>query len=692
MVPCRALRMVAILNVSRNNLEFSIERDDFMIHRPVFCAFFAAILAAGTLLASPAAANTSAFSAIPGSARPVAGVSLGDFRSARMTVEVVLIPRNQPQMDALLTRVSNPNGSAYQQWLPKGRFNALFAPSSAESAAVASYLRANGLSVQQSSSPFLLRAVGSSSAVANAFRTSLRTYRSRSGITYFSNVSAVQLPAALAPGILGVIGLSSTVRMQPQIKHSMSARQRGSPAVVSCEAPYPTVAQLFGYYVNGINFPFGYGGGPGCNGLSPSQINSMYGAPNLGARAQGAGANLAVFELAGYQHSDIVAWTTQFYGAGYTPPLVDINVDGGPLDPVCPSGDTCASGYSGDAEVDADIQMQLAVSPAAQHILVYNAPNDDTGQTSLDELVQIASDDTADVVSSSWSVCENDAGAAYAEAENTTFEQMALQGQSMFGAEGDTGAFSCIRSDGSTGLAVLDPPAQPWVTSVGGTSFETFNPDTIANPSYPAGIESVWNTGDLCNQSANEDGFPGTAWCGATGAGGGGNSQFWGAPLYQHTPGIANAYTTYGNGTTQCVLAANGTQCRSVPDVSANADEYTPYAEYCTANAGTPGSDCGFTANQTPPGWFGDGGTSLSSPIWSAIIADRDSFNGHRTGNANNLLYILFHLNAHAYFHDITGVAQSTNNNGFFPTTPGYDLATGLGTPKMRNIITGEMY
>ena len=102
-------------------------------------------------------------------------------------------------------------------------------------------------------------------------------------------------------------------------------------------------------------------------------------------------------------------------------------------------------------------------------------------------------------VSSSWAVCEQDVSASYVQAENVVFEQMAAQGQSMFGAEGDTGAFSCIRSDGTTGLAVLDPPSQPWVTSVGGTSFENFNPGASTSPSYPTGRETVWNYLNLCN-------------------------------------------------------------------------------------------------------------------------------------------------------------------------------------------------
>jgi hypothetical protein len=45
------------------------------------------------------------------------------------------------------------------------------------------------------------------------------------------------------------------------------------------------------------------------------------------------------------------------------------------------------------------------------------------------------------------------------------------------------------------------------------------------------------------------------------------------------------------------------------------------------------------------------------------------------------------------YFHDITGIGplqQAATNNGLFPTTPGYDEATGIGTPNMAAIITGS--
>ena len=464
----------------------------------------------------------------------------GRYSSPRMSIEVALAPRNQAALNSQLAAVYNPRSSEHDHWLAKGQFDARYAPSHAATAAVASYLRSSGLAVQKSASPFLVTAVGSSQRVAAAFRTTLSTYRDNHGIRYFANSSAVRLPSKLAPGVLGVIGLTNTVREHSMIRRidnviRPAGKPTGSPS--SCEAPYPTRAQLYAAVNQGTSFPFGYGGGPGCNGLTPSQDNSIYGAPHAGPRGKGAGVNLAVFELAAYQHSDIATWAHTFYGPSYTPPLRDINVDGGPLGTFCPSGDTCFPGYDGDIEVDADIQMQLAISPDARNILVYNAPNDETGQTELDEYTQIAKDDRADVVSSSWSVCEQDVSAGYAQAENEIFEQMALQGQSMFGAEGDTGAFSCIRSDGSTGLAVLDPPSQPWVTSVGGTSLESYNPGTNPHPSYPAaGDETVWNVDNLCNTSASEGGQPGLFWCGATGAGGGGSSLYWGRPSTSTAP------------------------------------------------------------------------------------------------------------------------------------------------------------
>ncbi len=628
----------------------------------LFFAFAASFSFSATQIFPASAAST--YTALSGSymAPPPQAQVLGHHAgNAQLSISMLLQPSNQTQLDNLLIAINNPASNQYHQWLSPAQFNAQFAPSGTAIAQVQNFLQTAGLKVSASSTPFLVHATGTTPQVETAFHTSIIDYRAK-GQTFYQNSTAAQIPSSLNNTVVGVVGLSNAAHAHP---HYITTRQ---------------AAQIQGKAV-----PH-YGAGPGGSGLTPSQIASLYDATNvykLGRRGQGAGATLAVFELSGYTPADITTYEHQFFGAAENVPLVDINVDGGPITPACPSGDQCnpANDFSGDVEVEADIEMQIAIAPKASRILVYNAPNDFQGITTIDEYFKIAQDDAADVISSSWGLCEADAGFAQARSEFFAFAQMALQGQSIFSASGDTGAYDCLRGSGNTGLFPDDPSSQPFVTAVGGTSFETFDPGTDPTPAYPQGVESVWNVGDLCNGSAT-----GLVFCANLGAGGGGVSTFWGRPFYQSGPGVISSLSQKSP---FCQVAFPGQYCREVPDVSANADEFTPYAEYCTGNPSTNSTCATFSSSLTPPGWFGIGGTSLSSPLWSGIIGLWDSVNGFRFGLANVGLYALFRThNAYSqFYHDITGQGQAENNNGFYPTTPYYDMATGIGTPRIAGIV-----
>jgi subtilase family serine protease len=87
-----------------------------------------------------------------------------------------------------------------------------------------------------------------------------------------------------------------------------------------------------------------------------------------------------------------------------------------------------------------------------------------------------------------------------------------------------------------------------------------------------------------------------------------------------------------------------------------------------------------------PSRWFGIGGTSLSAPVWGAILADSVSLGGARIGLANPALYAMLRGSYGSTFHDITGIHQTPDNNGLFLTTPGYDMATGIGSPRISAI------
>ena len=113
---------------------------------------------------------------------------------------------------------------------------------------------------------------------------------------------------------------------------------------------------------------------------------------------------------------------------------------------------------------------------------------------------------------------------------------MAAQGQSIFAAAGDSGAYD----DGLT-LSVDDPASQPLVVGVGGTTLTT-----NADGSYNS--ETTWSTGN----------GPGNS------GGGGGISSVWAIPTWQ-----------------QGVLGAGSegsTTMRNVPDVALDA---TPEFRIC---------------------------------------------------------------------------------------------------------------
>ena len=116
------------------------------------------------------------------------------------------------------------------------------------------------------------------------------------------------------------------------------------------------------------------------------------------------------------------------------------------------------------------------------------------------------------------------------------------------------------------------------------------------------------------------------------------------------------------------------------------------YAEYCTGNARTPRSVVQLQQRGARPRLVRD---RRHQPVHPAVGRDhRRPGQLHRAPDRQHQPAAVPAVQPRAgfYFHDITGVGaaqQAATNNGLFPTTPGYDLATGIGTPEMAALITG---
>ncbi len=211
-------------------------------------------------------------------------------QSSDLGIEVVIDPSNQAQMQSDLAAMYDPNSPSFHHWLSAGEFARLFAPSAAEITAVQAYLRSNGLTIESSSSPFLVAAYGTTARVAAAFNTRIEDYRSAGGTDFFSNSEPASVPATLSAYVAGVVGLDDTSSPHPQLVHPQAPSGNSGPH---------------------------YGAGPYGSGLTPSQTRSLYGADKLfdtGVDGQGHGAVSAVFELSGYANSDDEHWLHYFYG------------------------------------------------------------------------------------------------------------------------------------------------------------------------------------------------------------------------------------------------------------------------------------------------------------------------------------------------------------------------------------------
>jgi len=89
------------------------------------------------------------------------------------------------------------------------------------------------------------------------------------------------------------------------------------------------------------------------------------------------------------------------------------------------------------------------------------------------------------------------------------------------------------------------------------------------------------------------------------------------------------------------------------------------------------------------------GGTSAGSPQWAGIVALANEARvnagkGLLGGNLNTDLYSIYHNSAEYAndFHDITvGNDQLVGSPVGFSAGPGYDLASGIGSPVVSNLI-----
>ena len=554
--------------------------------------------------------------------RPASSTELGALAtSTPMHVTVALAPRDPAALAGYATAVSTPGSSAYRHYLTVAEFRARFAPTPARTAAVAASLDSHGLRAGTVSANGLgIPLTATAGQLDRAFSLSLERVRLTGGRTAFANTRAPLFDAPLARLIEGVVGLDDLSRAAPLDRTSAGPIPPSIGGGDRVARPHVVTG-------GPRPCPTAVANASGSAAYTADQIASAYQFSSLyGAGDEGTGQTIAIFEAEPYAESDIDAYESCY---GTKTQVGEVPVDGG-----------AGTGY-GSGEAALDIEDVIGLAPLAQ-VVVYDGPDTITGI--YDTYSAIVSADRAKMISTSWGLCEPAVGSSQTQLEDTLFQEAAAQGQSVFAPAGDSGSEDC---DGAgvgldTTLEVDDPGSQPYVTSVGGTSMSS---------SGPPPAQSVWN--DMCS------GGP----CG----GGGGISGMWTMPSYQSgAPSLLNVIGAHSS-SDPCGAPA-GSHCREIPDVSADADPTTGYEVYYDG------------------AWTKLGGTSAAAPVWAAFTALANASSacaGNGIGFANPALYDAAASGYAGDFDDITSGENdiTATNAGMFPAGPGYDMASGLGTP-----------
>jgi kumamolisin len=271
-----------------------------------------------------------------------------------------------------------------------------------------------------------------------------------------------------------------------------------------------------------------------------------------------------------------------------------------------------------------DIDMVLAMAPYANVVHVMTATN--TPGLFTDGISYIVNEQhAAHSVSVSYGTCERGAASEMPVVE-ILLQQAKAQGQQWFFAAGDSGSDGCRDGSGNPIYSAGWPASSPSAIGVGGTQLN-------------GTTEEVWYQG----------GFPPLF---PSSSGGGGASESFDKPSYQAGVGPG---------------ANDG--ARDEPDVA--------------ALAGSPGVSIvqGGKTNAAE-------GTSAAAPIWAGVWALIDQGRGGAgITTAHESLYALG--KAGTGFHDITTgtLGGPSGNADGYAAKPGYDLATGWGTPDVASLI-----
>jgi Pro-kumamolisin, activation domain/Bacterial Ig-like domain (group 3) len=552
------------------------------------------------------------------------GSAPGGRALSTLTMHFGMTSAQQAALTQLLVDLQNPSSPRYHQWLTPELFKAQFGLSASDLAKVTSWLTKQGFTITGTArSATFVTFSGTVAQVQQAFGTSIHSV-SVDGEQHISNLTDPVLPAAIAGVVSNISGLND-------FKLRSRARVRTVAAPDAVQPRYTSSST-------------------GTHYLAPGDFNTIYDVnPLLQSSVNGSGIKIAVMGQTDISLTDVAAFRSASGLPANNPTVVTVPND----EPGTSSTDL--------PEAQLDVEWSGAVAPSASIIYV-NSMN-----VLNDSLPYAVDNNLAPIISISYGLCESAASLAALNSFNQLFQQANVQGITIVGPSGDSGATDCDFqfTTASQGFAVDFPASSPFVTGAGGTMF---------TEGSATGATTYWNASNGTDSGSAISYIPEAVWNETSSsstvlsAGGGGASAFFSKPSWQVGTGVPADFS------------------RDVPDISLNAASGHDGYLFCTSGSCTNGyRNAAGNLNFV-------GGTSVAAPTLAGILALVEQKIGSRIGNANPTIYGLANSTYYnTVFHDITtgnnnspcdvGTPSCPNGGSIgYSAAQGYDLATGWGS------------
>ncbi|MGD0740559.1 MAG: protease pro-enzyme activation domain-containing protein [Terracidiphilus sp.] len=493
-----------------------------------------------------------------------------DFALPDLTLILSRSAEQQAAFDAFVAGQYNQNSPNYHQWLTPEQIGAQYGPAQADIATITGWLTGHGFTVKRVTPDCMtIHFSGTAAQVQSAFHTQIHSL-SVNGVGHYANMTDPQIPAALAPVIVGVKALHNFL---PQPQHKLGSlvqfdQQTGKWKKVTTAAnARPITPPANSTPLNTTSKPalnphpdFGINGNCGTNctyleeDLGPYDFATIYNVtPLWNNNITGNGQSIAIIgtsfiNLGANSNSnknsganDVASFRSEFglatnFPSSPTPNEIDAGsyFSTGTTATICTSTSSSAFCGIGDLEENSlDVEESGAVAPNAQIDLVVtgqsSACNGTTGAGCIDTLYDAAAyvvdnPATAKIMSVSYGECELGNGTAGNVAYYDLWQQAAAEGISVFVSTGDSGSPSCDDNQDQNygnpyvaqyGLSVSGIASTPYNTAVGGTDLSWCQPyynsggnfAGCASSSTTQGSPAYWSTSNNGTTGASAAGY-----------------------------------------------------------------------------------------------------------------------------------------------------------------------------------------